>query len=267
MKGFLATAPYLYNAGAKLYSADGFSTGIASEEAIKGVRFMAESFTIYGMPLTTSSFYNSFRYGDIPVGVDNASTYFKLLTAAPEIVGQWDIAPYPGTKQPDGSITRYATGSAQTCIMFQKTDQPEESWTFMKWWMSTATQTEFQDQLILRYGPEYLWSSANLEAFANNSFQASHKAVILAQWEWLQEPVRLPGSYMLERELSNVWNKIVFDGANPRVAIDRAVILINREITRKMTEFGYIKDGVVVKPYKIPDINTVKGWIENAKAK
>ena len=265
MKGFLATAPYLFNQGATLYSKDGFSTNIGSEEAIKAIRFMAESFTIYGMPLTTASFYNSFRYGEIPVGISNMTTYVQLLAAAPEIAGQWDITLYPATVMEDGTEKRYTTGSAQTSIMFKKTEHPEESWTFMKWWMSTETQTNFQDQLILRYGPEYLWSSANLEAFSNNSFSAAHKAVILEQWQWLQEPVKLPGSYMLERELSNVWNKIVFDGVNPRVAIDRAVILVNREITRKMEEFGYMEDGIKIKDYKVPTIEMVKGWIENAK--
>lgn len=264
MKGFLATAPYLYNQGSTLYSADGFTTAIGSEAAIKGIRFMAESFTIYGMPLTTSSFYNSFRYGEIPVGISNLETYIKLLSAAPEIAGQWDISLYPATVV-DGVKNRYATGSAQTSIMFKKTKHPQESWTFMKWWMSTPTQTAFQDQLILRFGPEYLWSSANLDAFANNSFSEAHKSVILTQWEYLQEPVKLPGSYMLERELSNVWNRIVFDGVNPRVAIDRAVILVNREIERKMEEFGYIKDGVIVKAYRVPTIELVKGWIEDAK--
>jgi ABC-type glycerol-3-phosphate transport system substrate-binding protein len=241
MKGFLMTTPYLYNAGASLYNADGMTTALGSEAAITGMKFMAESFTIYGMPLTTSSFYNSFRYGDIPIGVSNFETYVKLMNAAPEILGQWEIALYPGTKQSDGSITRFTTGSAQTSIIFSKTDQPEDSWEFLKWWMSTETQTAFQENLILRYGPQYLWGSANLEAFAANSFPQAHKDVILAQWQWLQEPVKLPGSYMLEREISNVWNRIVFDGANPRVAIDRAVILVNREIARKMEEFGTLK--------------------------
>ncbi|KAF0227594.1 MAG: putative ABC transporter substrate binding protein [Erysipelotrichaceae bacterium] len=265
MKGFLATAPYLFNQGASLYSEDGFSTNIGSEEAIKGIRFMAESFTIYGMPLTTSSFYNSFRYGEIPVGISNLETYVKLLSAAPEIAGQWDITLYPAIVLEDGTENRYTSGAAQTSVMFKKTKHPNESWRFMKWWMSTETQTKFQDQLILRYGPEYIWSSANLEAFANNSFSQEHKDVILEQWQWLQEPVKLPGSYMLERELSNVWNKIVFDGVNPRVAIDRSVILVNREITRKMEEFGYLENGVKIKEYNVPTIEKVKGWIENAK--
>jgi len=68
---------------------------------------------------------------------------------------------------------------------------------------------------------------------------------------------------MQERELSNVWNKIVFDGVNPRVAIDNSIIIINREITRKMEEFGYLENGVKIKEFKIPTIESVRRWMEN----
>jgi len=57
----------------------------------------------------------------------------------------------------------------------------------------------------------------------------------------------------------------VFDGVNPRVAIDRSVILINREITRKMEEFGYLSpDGERLREFTVPTIETVIGWMENA---
>jgi ABC-type glycerol-3-phosphate transport system substrate-binding protein len=146
--------------------------------------------------------------------------------------------------------------------MFANTDRPDESWEFMKWWMSTDTQVEFQEQLILNYGMEYLWNSANLDAFSYLPIPREHRDVILEQWQWLQEPVKLPGSYMQERELSNAWNSIVFDGRNPRVAIDNSIIIINREITRKMEEFGYIENGVPVKEFTIPTIETVIMWME-----
>lgn len=265
LKGYLLTAPYLFNFGAKLYSEDGFATALQSEEAIAAVKFMAECFTIYGMPLTTASFYESFRYGTIPIGISNFETYVKLMTAAPEIEGLWGIDLYPATVLPDGTQNRYATGSAQASIMFKGTDRPQEAWQFLKWWMSTETQSDFQERLLLNYGREYLWNSANLEAFGRLRIPEEHKAVILEQWKWLQEPVRLPGSYMQERELSNVWNRIVFDGANPRVAIDRAVIVINREITRKMEEFGYLRNGQRVRQFEIPTVDTVKAWMENAR--
>lgn len=264
-KGYLFTAPFLFNFGAQLYSADGFSSGLGSEEAIRAVRFMAECFTIYGMPLTTSSFYESFRQGSLPIGISNFETYLKLTTAAPELRGLWGIDLYPATVLPDGNQNRYATGSAQASILFKATDQPEQAWQFLKWWMSTPTQVEFARQLILNYGIEYLWNSANLEAFQYLPIPDEHKAVVLEQWQWLQEPVKLPGSYMQERELSNAWNRIVFDGVNPRVAIDAAVLTINREITRKMEEFGYLQNGQKVKEFKVPTLETVKGWMANAK--
>ncbi len=65
----------------------------------------------------------------------------------------------------------------------------------------------------------------------------------------------------MERELSNAWNKVVNDGVNPRVAIDDAVVIINREIRRKLTEFGYYKDGERVKPYIIPTYENIHLWM------
>jgi ABC-type glycerol-3-phosphate transport system substrate-binding protein len=265
LKGYLFTAPYFFNHGASLYSPDGFSTGLESEQAIAAMKFMAESFTVYGMPLTTANFYDSFRYGNLPIGVSNFETYLKLLTAAPELAGLWTVDLYPATVLPDGAQQRYATGSAQASIMFAGTERPEQAWNFLKWWMSTETQVEFQQRLVLNYGVEYLWNSANVEAFSYLPIEEEHRAVILEQWEWLQEPVRLPGSYMQEREISNAWNRIVFDGVNPRVAIDNAVITINREITRKMEEFGYLQNGRKVKVFNIPTIDTIRRWVDDAR--
>lgn len=263
-RGYLFTAPYIFNFGAQLFSDNGFATGLESDRAVEAVRFMADSFTIYGMPLTTVSFYEGFRYGRLPVGISNAETYMRLTTAAPEIGGLWGMDLYPATVLDDGTQNRYATGSAQTSIMFANTDKAQEGWEFLKWWMSTGTQTDFQERIVLNYGREYLWFSANVEAFSQLDIPQEHRDVILEQWQWLQEPVRLPGSYMQERELYNIWSRIVFDGVNPRVAIDRSVTIINREITRKMEEFGYLRDGVQVREFRVPTIDLVLNWMEAA---
>lgn len=263
-RGYLVTTPFLFNQGAQLYSADGFATGLESNEAVAGIEFMADIFTIYDMPLDTASFYQSFRNGTLPVGISNSETYMRLTTAAAELTGRWGIDLYPATVLADGSANRFATGSAQTSIMFSNTNMPDEGWAFMQWWLSTETQARFQDELISNYGREYIWFSANLDAFASLDIPDEHRDVILAQWQWLQEPARLPGSYMQEREISNIWNRIVFQGASPRVAIDRSVTTINREIARKMEEFGYLVDGVPVREYRVPTIDTVLSWMENA---
>jgi len=65
----------------------------------------------------------------------------------------------------------------------------------------------------------------------------------------------------VERELSNIWNKVVYDGVNIRTAVEDASVIVNREIIRKMTEFGYLNDdGVIIKNYFIPDNETILNW-------
>jgi len=69
---------------------------------------------------------------------------------------------------------------------------------------------------------------------------------------------------MQERELSNAWNRIVFDGVNPRVAIDDAILTINREMARKMEELGYTQDGVRMVDIQVPTIETIRTWMDEA---
>ncbi|MGL5296703.1 MAG: extracellular solute-binding protein [Culicoidibacterales bacterium] len=260
-KPFMSTAPYIYQSGGDLYSPDGMSTAINSEEAVDGMKFMTDLFTVYSMPLQVGNFYNSFRYGTLPIGISNFSTYIQLTAAAPEIAGLWDIAAHPGIENEAGEVERWATGSAQSVMMFEKSEKQEQGWEFLKWWMDTETQVKFAEKIQTLYGPTYMWNTANLDAFTQLPWEENDKDVILEQWDWLIEVPKSPGSYMLERELSNVWNEIVFDGENPRAAVDDAVIKIDREFKRKLEEFGYLQDGELIKPYQIPTIELVEGWV------
>ena len=72
---------------------------------------------------------------------------------------------------------------------------------------------------------------------------------------------------MLERGLSNIWNTVTFDGTPVRVAIDQEIIIINREIQRKMVEFGYLdNEGNILKPYNIRDVDWIQEQMDNAEA-
>lgn len=261
-KPFMATAPFIYQHGGDLYQENGMGTAINSEEALNGIKFMSDLFTVYSLPLQTPNFYNHFRYGKLPIGVAPFATYVQLSSAAPEIANSWKIAPQPGVKNKDGVVERWAAGSAQSSMIFKETEKKDASWELVKWWQSEDVQVEFANQLQMLFGPEYLWHTANLDAFERLAWPEEHKKVILEQWEWLREVPKTPAAYMLEREISNIWNKIVFNGENPRVAIDSSINTINREVNRKMEEFGYMKDGKIVKEYPIPTIELVESWVE-----
>ncbi len=136
----------------------------------------------------------------------------------------------------------------------KETDKKDESWEFLKWWSSAEVQSAFGNILQTTYGREYIWNPANIQAYENLPWVTEHKKTILNQTEWLTEVPRVPGSYMVEREISNAYNSIVLDGENLRTAIDLASKRINRETLRKLEEFGYIKDGKITKEYPNPEV-------------
>lgn len=266
LKPFVATLPFIYQFGGNLYTENGMETGISSTETLEGMQLMSELFTLYNMPKYVASFYNHFRYGMIPIGVSDLSTYILLTTTALELDGLWDIDLHPGHLDSEtGEILRYAPAGAQSSMIMSTTKYPEESWEFLSWWMSTEIQSEFAFTLQNTYGKNYFWNTANLNAFKTISMPRKHKEVILKQWEYAAEAPRIPGSYMVEREISNAWTSMVFDGANPRLALDEAVRVSNREILYKMAEFGYVENGVPVKNYPVPTMDNIDYWLTEVR--
>lgn len=67
---------------------------------------------------------------------------------------------------------------------------------------------------------------------------------------------------MAERELSNAVNAVCLEGKNLRAALDEAIKRIDRELERKLEEFGRLKDDQLTEPFAVPDIDTVKEWFE-----
>jgi ABC-type glycerol-3-phosphate transport system substrate-binding protein len=262
-KPMLSTSPFIHQFGGQIFSRDGMSANLGSSESVAGFKFMTDLFTKYSLPQDTPNFYSKFRNGTIPVGISGFGTYVQLTYAAPEIAGQWAIAPSVGVKQEDGTVARYQTGVATSCMIFKSSRFKDESWDFIKWWMSTSTQTEFAYKLQSKYGPSYIWNSANIEAFKNSPLPQKDKDVILEQWKWIKEVPRNPGYYMAERSISDAWNRVMFNGESPRVSLDKAIMEINREMKRKLKEFGYIdENGNVIKTYGMPTVEQINEWRE-----
>jgi ABC-type glycerol-3-phosphate transport system substrate-binding protein len=267
LKWFYQTTPLIYQYGGDIYSSDGLTTTIDSEESVAGLQLLGDLYTTYSLPAQVPVFYNSFRYNKLPIGIIDFNTYMQLKNAAPELVGQWELAPYPGVyNEETDQVERWYVGNGTGGVMFNTADNKEAAWLFMKWWMSVETQSEFAYTLQATYGPEFLWLSGNINAVISSPIENQDKQIILEQINWLRDVPRTPGQYMLERGLSDIWNNVTFEGVPVRVAIDRQVIDINREITRKMVEFGYLdNEGNVLKEFTIRDVDWIKEQIEQAK--
>ncbi|MFD2615402.1 extracellular solute-binding protein [Paenibacillus gansuensis] len=254
LKPLTLTSPFLYQTGGELFKKDGTGTAIDSESAVTGIKQMTDLFTVYNLPLNVPSFYNHFRDGSLPIGIADFASYVQLTAAAPEISGLWKIAPVPGVKAKDGTVERWQTGTGQSAVIFESSKRKKEAWEVLKWWTSKETQIKFGNRMQTIYGPTYKWNTANLEAFNQLPWPSEDIKVVQEQWKWLKDIPHIPGDYMLERQLSDAWNKIVFNGVNPRRAIEDATILTNREMAKKLEEFKFMKDGKLIKPLEVPQL-------------
>lgn len=267
------TTPFFYQYGATLY--DEVCTGettINSDEGVEAFTTLTELFTIYDLPTGVGSFYQSFRNGDMPIGVSDYFMYSMLINSAPEIENSWEISLIPGVEDENGVIQRQTSGAAQASLIMNNgndvdivledgstMERKDAAWEYLKWWMSTETQVEFGNILQTTYGKEYIWNTANTEAFSQLPWDSSDKKIILESMENIQESPRIPGTYMVERELSNAYVEVAINGETLRTALDEAVKRINRETRRKLQEFGYLdSEGNVINGYVVPDIETVR---------
>src|SRR5690606_9962956 len=105
----------LHDALPILYKEDGIAVNLDAEAAIQTFIEMTNLYTQSGLPLEFN-FINRFRMGEMPLGIANYGDFNTLSVFAPELRGQWGMAPIPGTRMPDGSINRTAPTAANVLI-------------------------------------------------------------------------------------------------------------------------------------------------------
>lgn len=260
MRNFHGTTPIIYQMDGALYGDTALDILVDSEATVEGFTELTELFTLYDLPVDVPNFYQHFRNGDLPIGIADFNSYNLILNAAPEIANSWSIAPVPGIEDEEtGEVKRYMSGGAESTVMFSSDDEREQkAWQFMEWWSRADIQAEFGQRLQILYGDEYIWPTANLEAFERLPYPTSDKDIILTQAQYILETPRLLGSYMMERELSNAFNDVVVNGDTVRSRIDEVAKTVLRETERKLEEFGYIdSDGNVLKEYEVPSVEKV----------
>lgn len=259
-KPLVFSYPYLSQSDASIYSEDGLTMALGETATMNGFRLMTELHTKYSVDTTISNFYMSFRNGTVPIGISDIVTYVLLKNSSEEISGLWSLAPGLGVLQEDGTVNNGYPAVNTPCYILGDTDRPQESWEFLKWWMSTDTQLAYSEMLCATYGDEYFWTSANLEVLEKVSILSEKdKAVILEQVKSVKELPSHPAYVLIERELSNAWSEVVVSGEDIRSAADSAVIKANRDIRRKLQELGYLDEyGNVIRPLEISDSEKAK---------
>ncbi|UUZ96515.1 extracellular solute-binding protein [Paenibacillus sp. P25] len=247
--------PFFLQNGADYFEQDGSKTALGSEKGFDSFKKWTELYNKYAVDRSVSSFYQHFRDGTMPIGIADLSMYIQLAVAAPELNGWWGVAPIPGVKQENGTVARWMGGGMQSSAIFKQTKKPQESWEFLKWWTSPEVQERYGTDLETLNGVSFRWNTSNIDAFVKLPWKEEDLKAIMEQWRWFKEIPNVPGSYFMERELQNAWNRTVVDGINYRTSLETAIGDIDREVQRKMQEFHFIDgNGKVLKSLNLPAI-------------
>ncbi|MCL2571080.1 MAG: extracellular solute-binding protein [Defluviitaleaceae bacterium] len=240
--------------GIQVYTEDGLSLACDSEEGFAAFRFWTDLYIKHGLPARMDSFYQHFRMGTAAVGVTGINEYMRFTLTAPDIAGQWRVAPIPGTIGDDGFINRSQAGIQNGMMMFNTSSEREDmAWDFMQWWLSTPTQIRFAQNLEQFYGPEFRWFTANFDVLAELDWRPDTMVVFEEQLRWYNPVPLVPGgSYMTGREIWNAWTRVVIRQQHYREELEIAFRDIRNEMARKQLEFGIIdQDGNVLRTLEI----------------
>ncbi|MBP1993614.1 extracellular solute-binding protein [Paenibacillus eucommiae] len=252
--------PFYYQHGIDFYTENGMNTRLDEEAALQPFKQWTDLFKKYYIPLEVPAFYNHFRYGTIPAGIADFTTYVQLTAAATNIAGQWKVAPVPGTKQPDGTVARWTQQGATSMMIMEKSRKKAQAWSFLQWWSDKETQLHYAQEIESFFGIEYRWNSANMLTLAQSPWPDGDLQAIKEQARWIKNVPLVPGYYSLGREMDFAWNHVLVGGIPAKEALEQAAVSLQRELRRKQQQFGYEPSS---SDLHIPQIDQPYDWRES----
>lgn len=227
----------LYQSSGDLYINDGKNSGLSSSAAIESMKVFSMLYKQYGLSLSFD-FANRFRTGEMPVAVVDYTAYNTLTMFASEIKGLWGMLPVPGSVSEDGTVNHAATATLTGTVMLVNTKNPEAAWKFMKWWVSSETQSNFGKRLESVVGSAARYNTANKVALESVGWDPDMRSAMLYQANYCEEYPEVPGGYFTSRLFSFAFRSIIYDDEDVREAMDDMTEDIDREMANKRQEYG-----------------------------
>ncbi|WP_206172425.1 extracellular solute-binding protein [Treponema phagedenis] len=231
----------LYQTGGDIYTPDSTACSFDTKTAYEAFKWWTQFYTWHNFPVE-ADFVTRFRLGEVPIGMVDLSTYTRLSVSAPEIRGDWSIAPVPGTRQKDGSIRRDTPCVTGAGMILKRTvlakDTVQEAWQFLRWWTNGDTQQKFARSMESILGPAGRYPVASLKAFHAIPWPIEVTKALNAMLKDLRGIPQVPGGYITGRYVRNAFLTVVTNYENPADVLFENIQLINEEIQIKREEFG-----------------------------
>ena len=235
--GSLSILPtFIMQMGGDIYKPDGSATQLTSVTAIKAFEYWTDFFNEYKFPVT-ADFFNRFRIGTMPMGVQNYTTYIQLTMAAPEITGKWKMVPIPGFEREDGTINNCQAGSGTGCGILKVSKNHELGWEFLKWWTRWDTQLNYSNNCESILGVSGRVATANPEALKKMGWDKDSLESLISQWKKMKEVPEIPGSYYTARSIDQAYWNVVNNSKNAKDMMIKWAEISDIEIERKRNQY------------------------------
>ena len=223
---------FLAQQGGNLYATDLLTTS-----AITAFEFYTDFFTKYGCP-KSYNFYNRFRTGLMPMGIQDYIMYATLKATAPEINDRWTMVPVPTLTRDDGTTSCYSSGGGTACMILADSKNPDAAWEFLKWWTSDETQLSYVQSLESVLGIAGRVATSNINASSRLIWDGACFDNLAEQWKNVKEFNEIPGSYYTTRIIEQAYWNVVENNENPKDMLYRWSSVADNEIARKIKQYS-----------------------------
>ncbi len=273
--GFL---PFLYQNGGSYYTntRNGIRSNLDTSAAYRAFKAWTDLYLQWNVPISANLF-TRFQTGEVPLAIGAYNEYVALQAGAPELQGLWKIAPIPATAYlcsstggasscqvdtnsdsctmpdfpgeppiPAGDTCKYNDtsgdmGASGAIIIPKSSRHVAQAWKFIEWWTSTPVQLEFASDLEAVGGIQLAWNTANVQALGGLPWPEQDLKVFEQIWKSYKPAPVVPGGYLSDRYVNDIWTNVVVDGQDPRSQLQWATQNINDELYRQEVNFGLTK--------------------------
>ncbi len=229
---------YMYQLDGELWADDGMRTNLDSNKSLDAFETMCNMFTQYSLPVNYSAA-NRFRTGEMPIFIGPyCDSYNGIIIFATEIAGLWEFGPVPGFEKEDGTIDNTAMASTSGITIMSGARDVSAAWEYICWYTDTRFQVDYSNELVALLGSAAKTPTANMDALDELPWTSREYAQLMKQKDNTMAVPAYPGSYILGRYTNFAFLAAYNSNADPVDSLLQYINLINKEVTRKRTEFG-----------------------------
>ncbi len=256
---------FLYQMGGTLFADDGMRINLDSNTALDSFAMMCNMFTMYSFPYKYD-FANRFRTGEMPIGIASyIGTYNQLVVYATEIRGLWQFVPLPGIEDENGNINNVSVSTVSAIVMVNGRKNEAGSWEFLKWHVGVKCQSDYANEMVALLGDSAKHSTANIKALSSLPWTSEEYKNVSLQFGNLASIPNYPGAYIISRYTTFAFLKAYNYNYDPVDELLKYITTINKEITRKRTEFD-LETLELGQTKAEKRINQVKGLLDDITA-